>query len=109
MPGPRSSVKQPKLSVIVATWNRPERLDEALKSIRLQGEAVPFEVIVVNDGGLDVADVVARWARSMTVQCVNLDANVGLARARNEGIDRAQGDVLCFLDDDDIMLPGHLS
>lgn len=102
-------MKAPVLSVIVATWNRPERLDEALNSISLQGEAVPFEVVVVNDGGVDVSDVVARWARGMAVQCVNLDTNVGLARARNEGIRRARGDILCFLDDDDIMLAGHLS
>lgn len=102
-------MRLPKLSVIVATWNRPERLDEALRSIALQGEAVPFEVIVVNDGGVDVSPVVARWARVMTVQSVTLDANRGLARARNEGIRRAQGAILCFLDDDDLMLAGHLS
>jgi glycosyltransferase involved in cell wall biosynthesis len=101
-------VKLPQLSVIVATWNRPDHLDEALRSISLQGEAVPFEVIVVNDGGGDVGPIVARWARHMAVQSVNLEVNAGLARARNEGIRRAQGDILCFLDDDDLMLPGHL-
>ena len=101
-------MKAPLLSVVVATWNRPERLAEALKSLALQGDDVRFEVIVVNDGGVDVADVIAPWARMMTVQYVRLDENSGLAHARNEGIRRAGGDVLCFLDDDDVMLPGHL-
>ena len=98
----------PLLSVVVATWNRPERLDEALRSVALQGADVPFEVIVVNDGGVDIGHVVARWARLMPVESVNLEANAGLARARNEGIRRARGDILCFLDDDDVMLAGHL-
>jgi hypothetical protein len=100
-------VKAPLLSVIVATWNRPERLDEALKSVSLQ-EDVPFEVIVVNDGGVDVGDIAARWARVMAVQYVRLGTNGGLARARNEGIRHARGEILCFLDDDDVMLAGHL-
>lgn len=98
----------PLLSIIVATWNRPERLNEALKSISLQDVDARFEVIVVNDGGTDVGDIVELWARVMTVQHVRLDTNAGLARARNEGIRRASGAILCFLDDDDIMLAGHL-
>jgi hypothetical protein len=101
-------VNGPLLSVIVATWNRPDRLHEALKSISLQRADVPLEVIVVNDGGTDVGEIAGLWARVMAVQYVQLERNSGLAHARNEGIRRARGDILCFLDDDDVMLPGHL-
>jgi glycosyltransferase involved in cell wall biosynthesis len=96
-----------RISVVVTTFNRPERLDVALKSIALQTGA-ERDVIVVNDGGVDVSDVVARWSSAIRARYVNLPANVGLARARNEGIRCARGDVLCFLDDDDVMLADHL-
>lgn len=96
------------VSVVVATWNRPERLEEALKSIAQQRDDARVEVIVVNDGGVEVSDIVDRWTHLMAIRYVRLDTNSGLARARNEGIRRASGDMLCFLDDDDIMLPGHL-
>jgi glycosyltransferase involved in cell wall biosynthesis len=95
------------ISIIVATFNRPERLENALKSISLQ-EGARFEVIVVNDGGADVSEIVARWSRAMSVRYVQLPVNAGLARARNAAIREARGDVVAFLDDDDVMLAGHL-
>lgn len=96
------------VSIVVPTYNRPERLANALESIALQREA-QFEVIVVNDGGVDVSDVVAHCSDRMSLQHVRLSSNGGLAQARNEGIRRARGEVLTFLDDDDVMLPGHLA
>jgi glycosyltransferase involved in cell wall biosynthesis len=96
-----------RVSIVITTFNRVRSLDNALRSVSLQS-GVPFEVIVVNDGGVTVSDTVERWARHMPLQYVHLPDNKGLARARNEGIRRASGDILCFLDDDDLMLAGHL-
>jgi glycosyltransferase involved in cell wall biosynthesis len=110
-----------RVSVVVTTFNRPERLAKALQSFALQPDpgspqspggrdrnTAQAEVIVVNDGGVDVSDVVHCHSGTLKIQCVNLPVNRGLAHARNEGIRRANSDVLCFLDDDDVMLPGHL-
>jgi glycosyltransferase involved in cell wall biosynthesis len=112
-----------QVSVVVPTFNRPERLDKALQSIALQNDSrgpqspggwdgewdsAQVEVIVVNDGGVDVGDIVDGYSGTLKLQYVNLPGNGGLAHARNEGIRRANNDVLCFLDDDDLMLPGHL-
>jgi len=110
-----------QVSVVVPTFNRPEQLTQALASIALQTDpgspqtpggwerktAQP-EVIVVNDGGVDVSDILDRHRATLKIQYVNLPVNMGLAHARNAGIRRANGNVLCFLDDDDVMLPGHL-
>jgi glycosyltransferase involved in cell wall biosynthesis len=95
------------VSIVIATYNRPESLENALKSISLQTQ-VRFEVVVVNDGGEDVGEAVARWSRVMPVRYLHLPLNGGLARARNAALKLIQGDVACFLDDDDLMLPGHL-
>jgi glycosyltransferase involved in cell wall biosynthesis len=95
------------VSVIIATFNRAQSLENALWSISLQTYA-PFEVIVANDGGADVSEIVARWRRRMSIHYIPLPENVGLARARNEALRRASGDIICFLDDDDAMLAGHI-
>ena len=95
------------ISIVVPTFNRPERLENALESISLQ-EGARFEVIVVNDGGADVGEIVALWSRVMSVRYVQLPVNAGLARARNAAIREARGDIIAFLDDDDVMLAGHL-
>jgi hypothetical protein len=96
-----------RVSVIVTTFDRPANLENALASIALQ-ESVDREVIVVNDGGIDVGGIIARWAPAMPVTYLRLPENRGLSCARNEALRRSQGDVLCFLDDDDVMLAGHL-
>ncbi len=95
------------VSIVVATFNRPQALGNALRSISLQTYP-QFEVIVVNDGGQDVSDVVAQWRPLMAIQYVRLPSNAGLARARNVGVRHASGDIICFLDDDDTMLAEHL-
>jgi glycosyltransferase involved in cell wall biosynthesis len=95
------------ISVIVATFNRPERLENALKSLSLQSGA-QFEVIVVNDGGVAVHELIALWSRVMSIRYVPLRVNGGLARARNAAIRESRGEVITFLDDDDLMLEGHL-
>jgi glycosyltransferase involved in cell wall biosynthesis len=95
------------VSIVVATFDRPQALGNALRSISLQTYS-RFEVIVVNDGGVDVSDIVTQWRPHMPIQYVHLPANGGLAHARNVGVRHASGDIVCFLDDDDTMLAEHL-
>lgn len=96
----------PLLSVILPTRNRPETLRKALASIA--GQDADVEVIVVNDGGAPVADVVGEFGGRLDTRLVTLPAEAGPSAARNHAIDLAAGRYLSFLDDDDIYLPGHL-
>ncbi|NKY28258.1 glycosyltransferase family 2 protein [Nocardia gamkensis] len=95
------------ISVVIPTLNRPEFLRQALQSVRQQTYR-DVEVIVVNDGGVSVADVVAQWEHDLAVELVELPHRSGCSRARNAGIERASGEYIAFLDDDDIFLPHHL-
>ena len=97
----------PQVSVIVPTFNRPERLEETLRSIAGQS-LQDFEVIVVNDNGVDVEHVINRWNAPADIIYLRHRANQGLAAARNTGLRRARGRYIAFLDDDDIFLPDHL-
>ncbi|MGH3715456.1 MAG: glycosyltransferase family 2 protein [Micromonosporaceae bacterium] len=101
---------KPLVSIIIPTRNRPAPLREALASLAGQtAVADQTEVIVVNDGGLNIAPTI-RYARDL-----GLDARLithrrrrGLPVARNSGLQAASGDFVGFLDDDDVLLPHHL-
>ncbi|MEW6248547.1 MAG: glycosyltransferase [Nitrospirota bacterium] len=104
---PRPFCRSALVSVVVPTYNRPERLREALASLARQTFR-DFEVIVVNDGGQDVSAVVAEANRDGRITYIVHDKNRGLAAARNTGLRHARGRYIAYLDDDDRFLPDHL-
>ena len=99
--------RTPKVSVIVPTYNRPDRLRTALASLVAQTYQ-DFEVIIVNDAGCDVGAVVAACADRYRITTITHDRNRGLAAARNSGVRAAKGAYIAYLDDDDRYLPNHL-
>lgn len=98
---------QPLVSVIVPTFNRPDTLVVALQSI-LDQTFQNFEIIVVNDYGVDVADIVGWLNQQGNITYVKHDRNRGLAAARNTGLRLARGKYIAYLDDDDLFYPDHL-
>ncbi|MCP3178429.1 glycosyltransferase [Desulfuromonas sp. KJ2020] len=106
--GARESVEnKPKVSVIVPTYNRLEILREALQSILAQSYH-DFEIIVVNDAGAPVEEVIASLDVEGRITYVRHSLNKGLAAARNTGIQNARGKYIAYLDDDDIFFPNHI-
>jgi hypothetical protein len=96
-----------KVSVIMPTFNRPEMLAAAIDSVRRQN-LQNFEVVVVNDAGVDVDAVVSKRNKSRKITYVRHGHNRGLAAARNTGIKLARGQYIAYLDDDDLFYPDHL-
>src|SRR5262245_6922666 len=89
-------------SIIIPTFNRGRILRDALDSVFAQ--AVPeVEVIVVDDGSTDDTKAVVDMYGSR-VQYVYQE-NREPAAAKNEGICRARGRHIAFLDSDDVWLP----
>jgi GT2 family glycosyltransferase len=95
----------PLVTVVVATYNRPKRLEIALSTIQRQSYP-EVEIIVVNDGGCDVSDIVSRFSRARLIEN---HTNAGPAAARNLGLRAARGTFLTCFDDDDEMFPDHVS
>jgi len=88
--------RQPKVSVVVATYNGGRTLQSCLES--LQGLNYPdYEVILVDDGSTDRTPEIAQ--RFPSVRYIR-QANLGLSAARNTGIRAAQGEIVAFTDDD---------
>ncbi len=97
----------PLVSVIVRTKDRPALLANALKSIAAQTYA-NLEIVLVNDGGQDVRDVVTALTGGIPVTYIAHDNRKGRAAAANTGLKAAKGLYLNFLDDDDVFLPDHV-
>lgn len=99
----------PDISLVVPTRNRPEELAAALRSISQQDCGLSIETIVVNDAGVDVGPVVDQArAHGLQARVLELSTRAGGAVARNVGLECAQGDLVGFLDDDDLLFPSHL-
>ncbi len=99
---------RPLISVILPTKDRLHFLHRALASLRGQ-TVTDFEVVVVNDGGCDVAATVAAARdRGLSIVEVRHPVPRGLAAARNAGVEQSQGTWIAYLDDDDVFLPHHL-
>lgn len=106
MIGPLSTVT-PFVSVVVATRNRANFLDEALRSLAAQTSACEFEVVVVDNASTDgTADLLGRWSRSDARFRAVDESALGLSSARNAGASAAMGDLLLFTDDDVVVGSG---
>ncbi|MBI4749289.1 MAG: glycosyltransferase [Acidobacteria bacterium] len=90
-----------EFSIIIATHGRPQHLAECLESLtRLDFPPDQFEVIVVDDeSDPPIEDVALQFADRLNLTCVTQKRG-GPARARNTGMEKAQGKYLCFTDDD---------
>jgi glycosyltransferase involved in cell wall biosynthesis len=101
------SPARPFVSVIVRTCNRRRSLEECLQSLKAQTWQ-DFEVILINDGGEDVADLVAEVSPPLRVTYRAWRPSRGRPQALNAGLKEAKGEFLSYLDDDDIYYPDHL-
>ena len=102
------SESAPLVSVLVRTRNRPLHLAQALRSIVAQTYRT-IEIVVVNDGGGDIGDVLHREAKGFPVVHLRHEKPLGRAAAANAAMRAAHGQYLNFLDDDDIFYPDHVA
>ncbi|MDR1083452.1 MAG: glycosyltransferase [Deltaproteobacteria bacterium] len=100
-------MSDPKVSAIISTYNRPQYLHESIASIVSQSMS-DWELIILNDGGVDVGAVAEKFA-DPRIRYVHDSVNRGAAFRRNQGIDLARGEYICYLDDDDTFYPNHFA
>jgi glycosyltransferase involved in cell wall biosynthesis len=96
----------PRISVVLATRDRPALLPRAIESVLAQ-RYPEWELLIVDDGETDsVAQALATREDERIV--VVESPRCGLGAARNAGLDRASGAVVCYLDDDNVLHPEWL-
>jgi glycosyltransferase involved in cell wall biosynthesis len=95
----------PLISIVVPTYNRKRELHATLRGLARQ--TYPnLEVIIVNDAGDAVDDIVSTFAFA---RCITLDENCKTTRAANIGLASARGEFVGLLADDDLDYPFHVA
>jgi len=104
MMSPHSSSSITRFAVVIPVYNGRAYLQQTLASVLSQVHAA-CEVIVVEDGSPVPSDDIVRLFP--TVRYVT-QKNTGVSGARNHGAHLSTAEWICFLDQDDVLLPGHL-
>lgn len=92
------------ISVVITTKDRKNFLLRAVKSV-LENTLQPIDIIIVNDGGERVESEDFCYDGSIIIDVVNNQYSKGGNVARNQGVRKAKGDIIFFLDDDDAFTP----
>lgn len=100
-------MSDPRLSIVVPTWNRRDLVLTCLASIAAQGVS-EVEIIVVDDGGTDDA-AEAVGAAYPDVRVIRRERNGGFAQAVNTGIAAAQAPLIMLLNNDATLATGCLA
>jgi glycosyltransferase involved in cell wall biosynthesis len=101
----------PKVTIIMATYNRAHFILETLQSIQAQ-TFDNWECLIIDDGGSDntrevIASILVQDSRFKFLKRID-HYKKGLPGCRNYGLDLAKGDCIVFFDDDDIVHPENL-
>ena len=90
-----------KVSVIIPVYNAEKSLSRAVDSV-LKQTFSDFELILIDDGSKDLsASICDKYVQfDKRISCFHL-TNGGVSRARNHGLEQAQGEFIVFLDADD--------
>ncbi|MBQ7884185.1 MAG: glycosyltransferase family 2 protein [Phascolarctobacterium sp.] len=95
----------PKVSVIIPVYNVEKFLARCLDSV-INQTFNDFEIVCVNDGSPDnSATILERYMKLDKRVKVITQENQGLSMARNNGVENASGEYICFLDSDDVIHP----
>lgn len=99
----------PLVSVNIPTYNRLEKLKQSIDSVLAQTYK-NFEIVIIDDYSLDGTKnyLLELSQKNKKVKYIRHLTNMGLANARNTGIKNSIGELIAFLDDDDMWLPEKL-
>ncbi len=100
-------MKTPLLSVVIPTRNRAQLVRDAIRCAHAQREG-EVEVIVVDDASTDSTAELLDREFGDGIRLLRLEHRRGPGGARNAGARLARGELVSFLDSDDIWLPGKL-
>src|SRR5690606_38360028 len=108
LPRGQVPVDAPSVSVVMAVYNRSNILRFVLDSVRAQTRT-DWELIAVGDACTDDSGAVVQSYADPRMHWVNLPRNTGeQSGPNNEGVRRARGRYIAFLNHDDLWLPHHL-
>lgn len=101
-------MNKPAISVVIPVYNQEKYVGKCIRSV-LGQTFQDFEVIIVNDGSTDKSlKICQRYAKKDSRISIIDKRNEGLSQARYDGLMRAFGEFVCFLDSDDYLTSSAL-
>jgi glycosyltransferase involved in cell wall biosynthesis len=101
-----------KLTFAFCTYNRAERLDNLVSSMRSQTCPIAFEILAIDNNSSDATQATLKRLAQLpgtSLRWVH-EPNQGIVAARNRALEEAKdSDILVFIDDDELPLPGLLN
>lgn len=98
---------QPLVSVVLPTYERPELLRRAIDSV-LRQSYTRWELLVVDDGGRADSEAVVTASEDPRIRWMRIEHR-GVCAARNVALAAAGGELIAYLDDDNMMDPAWLT
>lgn len=95
-----------KVSVIIRSYNRYSQLIELLERL-LEQDYSPFEIVIVDQSTVRPTSEVTKLQKLIKdsrIRLIDMEKPVGGARARNIGVENADGEIILMIDDDDLPL-----
>jgi glycosyltransferase involved in cell wall biosynthesis len=112
IPGPEASVSldrsSPRVSVVIPAYNVAPFINETLATVFAQ-TFTDFEVIIVNDGSPDTQEFERALEPYLNRIVYLKQENRGASAARNTAVRAARGELVAFLDADDLWSPDYLA
>jgi glycosyltransferase involved in cell wall biosynthesis len=101
----------PELSIIIPCYNCEKTLEDAVASCYIQGLAIDFEIVLVDDGSSDGTKAVmkALSEKHPEIRLFYHDANRGGGAARNTAVRNSRAEIIYCLDSDNMLPPNALS
>ena len=97
----------PRVTVLMPVYNGMVYLREALESVLCQ-TFTDFEFLIVDDASTDGSNACIRSYKDSRITLICNEHNIGQARSLNKGLERARGEFVARLDQDDVCLPKRL-
>lgn len=98
----------PKVSIVIPTYNRADFLPKAIQSV-LNQTYRNWEIIIIDDGSTDNTEGIVKSYKEARIRYILHKSNLGLSAARNTGIKNSRGEYIAFLDSDDEWFPEKIS
>lgn len=96
----------PLISIIMPAYNAERTIAESIQSVLAQ-TYTQWELLVINDGSKDQTSNVVKSINDSRIILIEQE-NSGVAKARNHGISKAKGELIAFLDSDDVWMKNKL-
>ena len=103
----KSRFEAVKVSVVMPTYNRQHMIGRAVQSVISQSHK-NWELLIIDDGSTDeTAEVIKTFLQDKRIKFIK-QQHLGLSAARNSGVERASGEIIAYLDTDNVWRPNFL-